>query len=444
MPVFEITHQCAFNAHQCVSNAYQCAPNVCQCTPNAHHAAPNAIPHTFEQSCNADCYSGVDCYARTGVLHLPHADVKTPVFMPVGTKATVKGVTSDTLEKIGFEIILANTYHLMMRPGEDVVHSMGGLHGFTSWQRNFLTDSGGFQVFSLEGLRHLTEEGVEFASCVDGSRHFLSPEKAVDVQLKLKSDIQMQLDVCTGRSASKEEAKKAAALTQMWAIRAKNEWERMREDYLRESKGGSIVHGASPSRYPLLFPIVQGHFDEQLRVECAFAVTSLGLPGIAIGGLSVGESRGEFVHFLDITQKALRKSIAHPTPIYVMGIGTPRYILEAIRLGVDMADCVLPTRNARNGQYLTHTGPLSIKQSRFERDSSPVDSECHCPVCQKYSRAYLRHLFKEGEMLGSMLASYHNLYFMQQMILDAREAIAQDRYIQWMTNFLSRYESCTV
>lgn len=407
MAIFEITHQCAFDAQKCNANVF-----------DANHKS-------------------TDCYARTGILHLAHGDVATPVFMPVGTKAAVKGVPPDALEKIGFQIILSNTYHLMMRPGEDTVHSLGGLHGFAAWQRNFLTDSGGFQVFSLKGLRHLSEEGVEFASCIDGSRRFLSPEKAVDVQLKLMSDIQMQLDVCTGRNASGDEAKVAAALTQRWATRAKAQWEMMQEKWLKE-------HQLSASRYPLLFPIVQGHFNPSLRKECAEAAVSLDLPGIAIGGLSVGESKEEFVHFLDITQKAIRARLNHPVPIYVMGIGTPRYILEAVRLGADMADCVLPTRNARNGQYLTHRGPLSIKQARFERDESPVDEECSCSVCMRYSRAYLRHLFKEGEMLGAMLASYHNLYFMQSMISEARAAITEDRYTNWMEHFLSRYESNSI
>lgn len=378
-------------------------------------------------------HQAADCNAREGVLHLCHGDVKTPVFMPVGTKATVKGVTPESLEEIGFNLILANTYHLMMRPGEDVIHSLGSLHGFTTWRHNFLTDSGGFQVFSLASLRRLTEEGVEFVSCIDGKKCFLSPEDAVEVQFLLGSDIQMQLDVCTGRDASYDEAKKASALTNRWALRAKDRWEKEIND--------KYFALASPSSYPLLFPIVQGHFDEEMRKECAETIASLGLPGVAIGGLSVGESREEFKHFLSITQDALHRSLSKPAPTYVMGIGTPRYILEAIKLGVDMADCVLPTRNARNGSYLTHKGPLSIKQSRFERDTKAVDDECSCPVCRRYSRAYLRHLFKEGEILGSMLSSYHNLYFMQKMICDARLAIREDRYVKWMTSFLSRYES---
>lgn len=391
-----------------------------------------------------------DCHARNGVLHLAHGDVETPVFMPVGTKATVKGVTPDMLEEIGFKIILANTYHLMMRPGEGVVHSCGGLHGFSTWHHNFLTDSGGFQVFSLAALRKLSGEGVEFSSCVDGSTHFLTPEKAVDIQLLLKSDIQMQLDVCTGRNASADEARSAAALTQKWALRAKKQWEARREKYLAQSNN-EIAQSNCPlsidrypltaACYPIFFPIVQGHFSEELRMECAEKAAALELPGVAIGGLSVGESKEEFVHFLDVTQKALRNSLARPSPVYVMGIGTPRYILEAVRLGVDMADCVLPTRNARNGSYLTHNGPLSIKQARFEKDTRPVDDECSCPVCQKYPRAYLRHLFKEGEILGSILASYHNLHFMHTMMCLARKAIEEDRYTKWMADFLTRYES---
>ena len=366
-------------------------------------------------------HESADGKSRTGVLHLPHGDVQTPVFMPVGTNATVKAITKDDLEEIGFEIILANTYHLYLRPGSDIIEQAGGLHGFGRWKRNFLTDSGGFQVWSLSPLRKITMEGAAFRSNIDGSKHMFTPEKVVDVQRQFNSDIQMQLDVCTGWGIDKKEAVHALDITENWARRAKNQWLKRRE----EGYEGNLL------------PIVQGNFFEDLRIRSCEFVSELDLPAIAIGGLSVGEPPEVFASMLDFTVGHLPKGKAK----YVMGIGTPDYILDAVHSGIDMFDCVLPTRNARNGSYFTHDGNLSIKQLRFEKDFTPIDSECNCKVCRNYSRAYLRHLFKSQEILSSMLASYHNLYFLHNMMKEIRSAINEDRFEQYRTNFLNRYKA---
>lgn len=364
-------------------------------------------------------HTDADGRARTGVLHLPHGDVQTPVFMPVGTNATVKALTKDDLEEIGFEIVLANTYHLYLRPGSDIIEQAGGLHGFSGWRRNFLTDSGGFQVWSLSPLRKITAQGVQFRSTVDGSRHLFTPERVVDIQAQFNSDIQMQLDVCSGFGIAKDEAERALSVTEQWALRAKAAWLKKRD----QGYAG------------LLFPIVQGNFFADLRARSAAFVADLDLPGIAIGGLSVGEPADVFASMLDYTARLLPERTAK----YVMGIGTPDYILDAVRSGIDMFDCVLPTRNARNGSYFTRDGKLSIKQERFARDFSPVDAECPCKVCRNYSRAYLRHLFKAQEILSATLASYHNLFFLQTMMREIRNAIAENRFEEYRTAFLRRF-----
>ena len=353
-------------------------------------------------------HSSSDGKSRTGILHLPHGDVQTPVFMPVGTNATVKALTNDDLEEIGFEIILANTYHLYLRPGSDIIEAAGGLHGFSKWNKNFLTDSGGFQVWSLSKFRKITEEGANFQSNIDGSRHLFTPEKVVDIQTQFNSDIQMVLDVCTGHGIEKKEAVHALKITENWAVRAKRQWLEKRE---KGYKG-------------LLLPIVQGNFFEDLRKQSAEFVSALELPAIAIGGLSVGEPPELFASMLDYTVQFLPMEKAK----YVMGIGTPDYILDAVHSGIDMFDCVLPTRNARNGSYFTKDGNLPIKQERFAHDFGPLDPECTCKVCRTYSRAYLRHLFKEQEILSCILASYHNLYFLHTMMKEIRQAIQEDRF----------------
>lgn len=364
-------------------------------------------------------HKSTDGKARTGTLHLPHGDVQTPVFMPVGTNATVKAMPKDFLEEIDFEIILANTYHLFLRPGADLIQEAGGLHGFSQWEKNFLTDSGGFQVFSLSKLRKINPEGVKFQSHIDGSYHMFTPENVVQTQVKFNSDIQMQLDVCTGAGVERKEAEKALKITSDWLVRAKGEWEKAVE---QGYKG-------------MLFPIVQGNFFEDLRQQSAEVVASQELPGIAIGGLSVGETAEEFNHFLNHTVQYLPED----KPKYVMGIGTPEYILDAVQAGIDMFDCVLPTRNARNGSYFTRKGMLSIKQERWTHDFGPLDPECNCKVCRTYSRSYLRHLFKEQEILSSILASYHNLYFLNEMLKEIRVAINEDRFEAYRKDFLEKF-----
>lgn len=357
--------------------------------------------------------------ARTGCIQLAHGPVQTPVFMPVGTNATVKAMTKDWLEEIGFEIILANTYHLYLRPGADLLEKAGGLHGFSGWKRNFLTDSGGFQIFSLSKLRKIKPEGVTFQSHIDGSKHFMTPESIVDVQTQFNSDIQMQLDVCTGYGTEYKKAVEALKITTDWAKRAKAEWQKKVED----------------GYTGMLFPIVQGNFFKDLRSQSAEFVAGLDCPGIAIGGLSVGEPLEVYSEYLAYTAALLPDN----KPRYVMGIGTPDFILEAVENGIDMFDCVLPTRNARNGSYFTHDGPLSIKQERYKDDFNPIDSECNCRVCREYSRSYLRHLYKNDEILSSMLASYHNLYFLNNLIKDIRTAINEDRFVEFKKQFLNRY-----
>ena len=355
--------------------------------------------------------------ARTGVIRLPHGTVQTPAFMPVGTAATVKGITKDDLHEIGFEIILANTYHLFLRPGMDVIKRAGGLHGFSGWNKNFLTDSGGFQVFSLSQLRKIKEEGVTFQSHIDGSRQFLSPEIAVQVQAAFNSDIQMQLDICSPYGIPKKETEKALTLTTAWMHRAVREWDQT------EGYEGS------------LFPIIQGGFFEDLRIRSIESIMECDPHGIAIGGLSVGEPEEVYKEFLAFTAAHVPKH----KPLYVMGIGTPDYILEAVKNGVDIFDCVLPSRNARNGNLFTRTGPISIKKKEYEYDFGPIDPSCSCKVCRNYSRAYLRHLFRCKEILYSMLATYHNLAFLHRMVAEIREAITADRFSEYYRRFLKDY-----
>jgi queuine tRNA-ribosyltransferase len=365
--------------------------------------------------------------ARTGLLKLPHGELETPVFMPVGTNATVKAVQPESLEEIGFGIILANTYHLYLRPGHELIREAGGLHGFTGWKRNFLTDSGGFQIFSLAALRKLSEEGVTFNSHIDGAKKFISPEEAVEAQVAFNSDVQMQLDVCTPWGTEEREAAKASDLTTRWARRAKARW---------LQKKGEGYRGS-------LFGIVQGNFYKPLRDRSAAEICELDLPGIAIGGLSVGEPFEVFSDLLAHTSSLLPEN----KPRYLMGIGTPDYILEAVENGVDMFDCVFPTRTARNGLLFTAKGPIAIKKARFERDFGPIDSSCGCRVCRGddrspgHSRAYLRHLYKCEEMLYATLASYHNLYFLNDLVLRIRESIRRGEFAAFKRDFLAKYAS---
>lgn len=358
--------------------------------------------------------------ARTGILKLPHGNVRTPAFMPVGTNATVKAMTKEDLERLGFDIILANTYHVHLRPGADIVENAGGLHGFTGWQRNFLTDSGGFQVFSLSRLRKITEAGVRFQSNIDGSYHMFTPESVVSLQEKFNSDIQMQLDVLSPYGSSKAETDEHLNLTINYMNRAFHRW-----------------HETSPSYLGSLFPIMQGGFYRDLRMKSLEAILECSPRGIAIGGLSVGEPDEVYSEFLSYSASIIPKN----KPIYVMGIGTPQYILQAVKNGVDIFDCVLPTRNARNGNLFTFDGPISIKQKRYEMDNNPIDLRCNCSVCRRYTRSYLRHLFKSKEILYAMLASYHNLAFLSNLMFKIRDAIQKDRFVHFYNTFLKIYNS---
>jgi len=359
--------------------------------------------------------------ARTGTIDLPHGRVATPAFMPVGTNGTVKAIGPQAIEDMGFSIILANTYHLLLRPGADLIREAGGLHGFSGWRGNFLTDSGGFPVFSLSALRKLSEEGVAFKSHIDGSSRFISPEDAVAAQTAFNSDIQMQLDVCTPFGIGEREAKSALELTTRWAKRAKERW-------LLEREGG---YAGS------LFGIIQGNFHKELRTRSAQEILELDLPGVAIGGLSVGESFEVFSDFLAHTAALLPDD----KPRYIMGIGTPDYILEAIENGIDLFDCVFPTRTARNGLIFTSKGPLSIKKAAYERDFGPPDPLCSCPVCSTHSRAYLRHLYKCEEILYAMLATRHNLHFLGDLVRRSRYSIEHGDFSSFKKAFLSEYSS---
>ena len=358
------------------------------------------------------------CSARTGIIDLPHGKLQTPVFMPVGTNGTVKALTKDDLEEIGFDIILSNTYHLYLRPGKDIIKEGGGLHKFTGWKKNILTDSGGFQVFSLSPFRKITAEGIKFQSHIDGSRFFLTPEETVQVQVLFGSDIQMQLDVCTSWDTTEKKALEALKITHSWLKRSLDVWKS------EQDKG--FYKGQ-------LFSIVQGNFYKHLREESASLANIT--PGIAIGGLSVGEPEEVFLEYLSFTASLLPEE----KPRYVMGIGTPLYILSAIENGIDMFDCVFPTRNARNGQVFTYHGPLSLKKAENTHDFSPIDKECDCKVCREYTKAYLRHLFKTREILCSILCTYHNLYFIHKLICNSRNAINENRFPLFKEDFLKRY-----
>jgi queuine tRNA-ribosyltransferase len=356
--------------------------------------------------------------ARTACLELNHGMVATPAFMPVGTNATVKALRTDDLEALGVNLILSNTYHLYLRPGTEVIEKFRGLHDFMGWRHNILTDSGGFQVFSLSPFRKIEEDGVYFRSHIDGSAHTLTPEDVVRTQLLLGSDILMPLDVCTAPDIPRAEAEKALALTTRWAERSRACWQQ---------------HKAPASGE--LFGIIQGNFFKDLRARSAQELIALDLPGYAIGGLSVGEPGAVFEELLAHTAELLPAA----SPRYLMGIGTPEYILAAVEHGIDLFDCVFPTRTARNAQAFTRFGPLSLKKERNRLDTGPIDPDCGCPTCLNYSRAYLRHLFKAKEILAAMLTSYHNLHFIQELILATREAVRKDSFLSFKASFLDRY-----
>jgi queuine tRNA-ribosyltransferase len=344
--------------------------------------------------------------ARLGRLHTPHGAVDTPAFMPVGTAASVKGITQQQLEDLGAQILLANTYHLYLRPGHERVRELGGLHGFMAWPQPILTDSGGFQVFSLAELRKITDDGVTFRSHLDGSEHFLSPERVLEVEIALGADLIMVLDECIALPAGEAETRAAAQRTFEWA---------------RRSRDHFAAHG-DPARQ-MLFAIVQGGASAALRRENAQRLVDLDFPGYAIGGLAVGEPHESTCAMTEVVCNLLPEQ----RPRYLMGVGKPEDIADYVMRGVDMMDCVLPTRNARNGCLFTSQGRLVIKNARYTTDPRPPDEACACPVCQRYSRAYLRHLFMAGEMLGPVLNTIHNLHFYLERMRALRSAIESGR-----------------
>ncbi|MGA8500889.1 MAG: tRNA guanosine(34) transglycosylase Tgt [Candidatus Sulfotelmatobacter sp.] len=371
--------------------------------------------------------------ARAGSLLTPHGKIETPVFMPVGTVATVKGVPQDVLEELGVQILLGNTYHLYLRPGVETVRQMAGLHGFMAWPRAILTDSGGFQVFSLNELRKVSEEGVTFRSHLDGSPHFFSPESAMQAQIGLGADIIMAFDECTEYPADRARTKASMELTLRWAERSQKYFEEHKREVPWNSSRFSVLSSqqtkiprfARDDKLPedstqALFGIVQGGMDIELRKESAERTVEIGFPGYAIGGLSVGEPR-------ERTREVIEATLEHlpaDKPRYVMGVGTPEEIAEYATLGVDMMDCVLPTRAARHGLLFTSEGKVSIKQARYAQDPGPLDPNCGCRVCQRYSRAYLRHLYASNEVLAQVLNTLHNLSFYLDTMRRVRHSIS--------------------
>jgi queuine tRNA-ribosyltransferase len=355
-------------------------------------------------------------YGRLGRVSTRHGSFSTPAFMPVGTLGTVKSLTPEDLLELGAEIILSNTYHLYLRPGQEAIGRLGGLHSFTHWERPILTDSGGYQIFSLGDLRKISEEGVTFQSHLDGSLHFLTPEKTVEIQTTLGVDIAMVLDECIPYPSSDEYAKASTSRTTRWAERS--------------------LRAMRPSG-PALFAIVQGGMARDLREQSARDLVGMGFQGYAVGGLSVGEPKDLMHEVLGWTVPLLPEN----APRYLMGVGMPRDILDAVILGVDLFDCVLPTRNARNGTLFTSRGKLSIKHARFAEDRRPLDEDCRCYTCRHYSRAYLRHLYLSKEILSSRLNTVHNLFYYMEFMKKIREAIQEGRLDQLQRNFPTRNEA---
>lgn len=353
--------------------------------------------------------------ARAGLLHTPHGTFKTPMFMPVGTQATVKTVTPEELEAMGAQIILSNTYHLFLRPGTELIQEAGELHNFMNWKKGILTDSGGFQVFSLGSMRKITEEGVHFRSFLDGSKQFLSPEVSIRAQEELGSDIAMAFDECIPYPADYKYADQSTARTTRWA-------ERSLKAHTREDRG--------------LFGIIQGGMYKDLRKRSAQEICSMPFDGIAIGGLSVGEPLPMMYDILEDTTQWIPKDKAR----YLMGVGTPDCLVEGVARGIDMFDCVFPTRVARNGMAMVHSGRMNMKNKQYERDFRPLEEGCGCYTCQNYSRAYIRHLYKAEELLAFRLVTIHNLYFLLQFMRDMREAIIEGNFSSFRENFLAGYK----
>ena len=358
-----------------------------------------------------------DGAARTGAIHTPRGAIRTPAFMPVGTAATVKAMLPDSVRETGADILLGNTYHLMLRPGAERIARLGGLHKFMAWERPILTDSGGFQVMSLAGLRKITEEGVHFRSHIDGHAEFLSPERAMEIQRLLGSDIQMVLDECPALPAEKPVIEKSLSLSMRWAKRSK------------------AAFDEQPGR--ACFGIVQGGTYADLRVRSAEALKEIGFDGYAVGGLAVGEPQAAMFETLEATVPHLPDAAPH----YLMGVGKPDDIVGAVLRGIDMFDCVLPTRSGRNGQAFTWDGPLNLKNARHAENNDPLDSDCRCPACRRFSRAYLHHVVKSGEIIAAMLLTWHNLVFYQDLMAGVRAAIAEARLDRFAAGFLSRYQT---
>ncbi len=359
--------------------------------------------------------AATDGDARTGVISTPRGDIRTPAFMPVGTAATVKAMMPESVAATGADILLGNTYHLMLRPGAARVERLGGLHRFMNWSGPILTDSGGFQVMSLSDLRKLTEEGVTFRSHIDGSRHMISPETSMEIQRQLGSDIVMCFDECPALPASEEDVAKSMRLSMRWAQRS------------RDAFGDRPGHA--------LFGIMQGGVTKDLRAESAEALTAIGFDGYAIGGLAVGEGQEAMFGVLDYAPGFL----PHDKPRYLMGVGKPHDIVGAVKRGVDMMDCVLPSRSGRTGQAWTRRGQVNLKNARHADDPRPLDEACTCPACTNYSRAYLHHLFRSGELLSSMLLTWHNLHYYQALMTEMREAIAQGRFAAYESAFQATF-----
>jgi queuine tRNA-ribosyltransferase len=360
-----------------------------------------------------------DGLARLGEIHTPRGIIRTPAFMPVGTVGTVKALYPDQVKSAGADILLGNTYHLMLRPGAERVARLGGLHTFMRWDGPILTDSGGFQVMSLSSIRKITEEGATFKSHLDGSKHLLTPERSIEIQCLLGADIQMQLDECIELPSSKENAERAMQLSLRWAERSKRSFE-------KNSKPGQA-----------LFGIVQGGTDLDLRQRSAEALVAMDLHGYAVGGLAVGEGHDVMVATLGATTPHLPAN----KPRYLMGVGTPADILEAVARGIDMFDCVMPTRSGRHGQAFTWGGKVNLKNARHAEDPRPLDANSSCPAARDYSRAYLHHLMKSGELLGGMLLTWANTAFYQDLMLQARRAIAEGRYAAFVAEHKSRVSS---
>ncbi|MFM6931983.1 MAG: tRNA guanosine(34) transglycosylase Tgt [Novosphingobium sp.] len=360
-----------------------------------------------------------DGKARTGTIQMQRGEIRTPAFMPVGTAATVKGMKPEGVRAAGADIILGNTYHLMLRPGAERVARLGGLHKFMNWNRPILTDSGGYQVMSLSDLRKITEEGVTFASHLDGSRHLLSPERSMEIQRLLGSDIVMCFDECPRADQPRDVIARSMEMSMRWAKRSRDAFD----------AGGE--HAARSA----LFGIQQGALDRDLRRQSAEALAEVGFDGYAIGGLAVGEGQEAMFATLDFAPGQLPAD----RPRYLMGVGKPDDLVGAVERGVDMFDCVLPTRSGRNGQAFTWNGPLNLRNAKHAEDVSPLDEKCGCPACRDYSRAYLHHLIKSGEMLGAMLMTEHNLWFYQSLMQAMRDAIAKGQFAQFAAQFRHAY-----